>query len=86
MIAANYTMHLYCENMDTHTYHEQNDIATAEYVAETWGQVAKMARLDGWRISRDRQRCYCPLCSGKPSNSDVILLQESEDKKNGRKP
>ena len=59
MIAANYTTHLYCDcdNCLGNTRCEQ-----AEYIGESLAETARAARKKGWRISRDRTRCFSPKC------------------------
>ncbi len=59
MIAANYTTHLYCD-CDTCQERKCYFRVEGEYVAESWSATCKQARKDGWRISKDRQRCYAP--------------------------
>ncbi len=62
MIAANYTMHLYCDCADCTAFMGEVDChpGHAEYVGESWSEVARSARKDGWRISKDRTRCFAP--------------------------
>ncbi|WP_422389434.1 hypothetical protein [Alteromonas macleodii] len=57
MIAANYTAHLYCDCEVCENSHRQEQ---AEFIGESWNQVATSARKQGWRISQDRTRCYAP--------------------------
>ena len=79
MIQAGYAMDLYCDNDEMHGFmgakhvsHKSNvpiggrvrHGGYQDYTGQTWGDCAKQARKDGWRISRDRQRAYCPRCGG----------------------
>lgn len=57
MIAANYTAHLYC---DCAVCDDAHNPEQAEFIGESWTQVARSARKRGWRISQDRTRCYAP--------------------------
>jgi hypothetical protein len=59
MIAANYTAHFYCdcENCNCRPFQAPE---SGEYVGNSWSQVAKEARKDGWRISKNRERAYAP--------------------------
>ena len=59
MIAANYTAHFYCdcENCNSGPFQASE---SGEYVGNSWSQVAKEARKDGWRISKNRERAYAP--------------------------
>lgn len=59
MIAANYTTHLYCDCEEC-TEKQWGSPDVGEYVGESWTECAKEARKHGWRISKDRQRCYAP--------------------------
>ncbi|EGR4074879.1 hypothetical protein D6U78_10225 [Vibrio cholerae] len=67
MIAANYTMHLYCDcsRCSSNGVHRE----FGEFVGETWGEVAKQARAQGWTISRDKTRCISPKCKNKKIDS-----------------
>lgn len=55
MIAANYTAVFYCDCEQCKEYP-----VVMEYIGTSWTGVAKEARKDGWRISKDRTRCYYP--------------------------
>lgn len=59
MIAANYTAHFYCDCEEC-TSKEWGSPDFDEFVAESWSQCARAARSLGWRISKDRVRCYAP--------------------------
>lgn len=59
MIAANYTINLYC---DCKKCSEAFRPVEGEFIAESWSQAAKQARKLGWRISTDRTRCFGPDC------------------------
>ncbi|WP_276642935.1 hypothetical protein [Siccibacter turicensis] len=59
MIAANYTVHMYCD-CDECTGKQWGSPDFGEYVGNSWSQCAKEARANGWRISKDRQHCYAP--------------------------
>lgn len=65
MIAACYSLDLYCENHGADPAVHGYAYAPHTFTGETWGECAKQARNLGWRISRDRQKCWCPTCSGK---------------------
>lgn len=54
MIAACYTMELYCDCAYCQSHPRQHYVPDAEYTGETWGECASQARKDGWYISRDR--------------------------------
>ncbi|MCM8117601.1 hypothetical protein M8U16_18355 [Enterobacter hormaechei] len=58
-IAANYTMHLYCD-CKTCTEELWHGPEFGEYVGNTWSECAKEARSHGWRISKDRTRAFAP--------------------------
>lgn len=65
MIAASYTLHLYCDcercKTDPFAYMEyRRDRGFAEYTGQTWSECAGYARKEGWYISKDRQRAYAP--------------------------
>ena len=57
MIVANYTAHFYC---DCEACEEASNLEQAEYIGESWAQVSREARKDGWRISADRTRSFAP--------------------------
>lgn len=68
MIAANYTADFYCDSCHSSTtgellreadYYDKN---TLEVVYQTWGECVAAARKLGWKVSRDRRYCICPLC------------------------
>ncbi len=59
MIAANYTMHLYCDCGDCSSHSWRNP-ETGEYVGKSWTECATEARKDGWRISADKTRATAP--------------------------
>ena len=71
MIAACYSMDLYCENAAKGGPHVKGTCPhwwsefPHVYTGETWGECARQARRDGWKIARNRQLAYCPDCSGK---------------------
>lgn len=56
VIAANYTLHIYCDCQKCKD--EYWNAARGEYIGETWTDVARQARADGWYISRDRCVAY----------------------------
>lgn len=58
-IATNYTAHFYCD-CEKCTGLRWGSPDFGEYVGESWTECATAARKDGWRISKDRQRCYAP--------------------------
>ncbi len=62
MIAANYTLHLYCDCDACEAYQGEveHHPGFGEYIGENWSEVAKQARNAGWRISKDRTRCFAP--------------------------
>ncbi|WP_431819033.1 hypothetical protein, partial [Citrobacter braakii] len=55
MIAANYTVNLYCD-CDECTGKQWGSPDFAEYIGNSWSGCAKEARSHGWRISKDRTR------------------------------
>ena len=59
MIAANYTVHLYCDCEECSSHSWRNP-EKGEYVGNSWSGCVKEARAHGWRISKDRTRCYAP--------------------------
>lgn len=63
MIAANYTLELYCD-CDECTERGVSTIfpdeGFAEYTGNSWAETARMARKDGWRISKCKRYCYAP--------------------------
>ncbi len=63
MIAASYTMNLYCDHVDHPRISLIDDMG--EYVGDRWAQVAREARKDGWWISRDKNTAVCPACNAK---------------------
>jgi hypothetical protein len=58
MIAACYTADLYCDCEKCQTTHWEME--KLELTGNSWSQVARQARRSGWRVSKDRQRCYAP--------------------------
>ncbi len=64
MIAAGYTIDLYCdvEGCPYDAYRLVEGQGFGQFVGETWGKAAAEARLSGWVISRDRTKCACPEC------------------------
>lgn len=69
MIAARYSLHLYCENTEFHGYMLNTPFhigssngGFGEYDGETYGECVRQARRDGWVVSHDRTRAYCPHC------------------------
>ncbi|TCD20938.1 hypothetical protein E0D81_08990 [Lelliottia amnigena] len=59
MIAANYTINLYCD-CDECTGKRWGSVDFGEYVGKSWSGCAKEARAEGWRISKDRTRAFAP--------------------------
>ena len=71
MIAANYTMDLYCdcsECLEKNSWRKWNH-NTGEFVGTSWTDVVRQARKCGWRISKDRTRCFAP---GHKINRKII--------------
>lgn len=63
MIVRGYSIDVYCDNEDVeHEYMKDRDSFGG---AETYQQCAKMARAQGWYLSRDRRRALCPKCNPK---------------------
>lgn len=62
MIAANYTMDLYCdcETCGHFTGSAEFHPGHATFIGESWTSVSSQARILGWRISKDRTRCFAP--------------------------
>lgn len=69
MIVGGYSLDLYCENLDGDTCKNPRpkDGLThpAEYYSQTFGECARMAREDGWRLNRKKGTAICPWCTGK---------------------
>lgn len=69
MITSGYNITLYCDNeysclfylLYNEGYHE---VEQNEYDGETFAKCARQARIDGWKISKDKTKCYCPECGG----------------------
>jgi hypothetical protein len=59
MIAANYTMHLYCDCEKCQAL-KWGSPDFGEFIGKSWTECAKAARDCGWRISKDRQRAFAP--------------------------
>lgn len=64
MISRGYSIDLYCDGKDEglHPRYWEDNWKT-DYSGETWAECAKQARQDGWYISRDRTKAYCPKCA-----------------------
>ena len=76
MMAACYTLDLYCDNENLvevgvrwgmpkfeDANHAYDEGGRWQYTGETFAECARQARRDGWLISKKRQ--LCPKCSGK---------------------
>ena len=68
MMAAGYSLDLYCDSDAKHTYEENKKWSPAQYFGETFAGCARQARRDGWLISKKRQ--LCPKCSGKKGENN----------------
>lgn len=76
MIVGGYVLHLYCRNMDLRPgaddtckmppdYDLRRAHHPAEYTHPETGSGARtLARLDGWRFTRDGD-AECPWCAGR---------------------
>lgn len=65
MFVGAYSLDLYCDNFDySGQVHEYGEFPH-QYVGRAWGEVARMARRDGWVINNKSGRCICPKCSKK---------------------
>lgn len=73
MIAACYTMDLYCRNIEKRKCRDPRSPGNAlscgdsnawEYTGQTYGECAKQARAAGWKFHRDHD-VTCPYCTGK---------------------
>ncbi len=66
MQAAGYTLQLYCDHTLAPKYakmfRREKCAAPGEYSAETYGQCARMALADKWRLGKDRGRNGPDLC------------------------
>lgn len=49
-------MDLYCDCAEC----DKRQMKVRQYIGETWGDVVRQARKDGWRIGRDKQTAYAP--------------------------
>lgn len=67
MIAACYSMDLYCDSeQECRGKDAFGPVRHIGYTGETWGEVVREARRDGWRITRGSKRqAFCPYCTGK---------------------
>lgn len=60
MIAAGYSIHLYCDlKKKCHWINFPN-----EYLGEIYGECKRQAQKTGWIFTRDGKH-ICPMCSGK---------------------
>lgn len=59
MIAAGYTMNLYC-GCDYCKSHTWKSPEFGEYTGRNWSECASDAKKYGWFISKDRTYCLCP--------------------------
>lgn len=69
MIAACYTMDVYCDNSSVGRFighscatGETCTSGVAQFAGETYADCAKQARKAGWFIGADKQTAYCPRC------------------------
>jgi hypothetical protein len=69
MIVSGYSIDLYCDCVDCFNSPSQKE---ATYHGETYGECAKKARHDGWRLSRDRRYALSPGCK-KVKHPDTEL-------------
>lgn len=60
MIAANYTMDLYCCCPICDNPSGWPRPKFAQYIGRSWADVVRQARADGWRISKDKCSAYAP--------------------------
>lgn len=58
MIAACYISVLYCDCNECIDMNYKS--AEAEFTGNTWADTAGQARKLGWRISKDKTRCFAP--------------------------
>lgn len=74
MIAGCYTLHLYCDNYNitggeiTDGVHKYNEFPKV-YIHELGSTCRRLARKDGWTITRDG-RAYCPKCTRRKKVED----------------
>ena len=52
MIAANYTMHIYCDCVNCMNF--KSKPKSDEFIGQNWRDVSKQAKREGWKISKDR--------------------------------
>lgn len=69
MIAACYSMDLYCENHAADPERHGYNYTPTTFTGETWGECAKQARIEGWRISRDSRQCWCARCAAEKNRN-----------------
>ena len=55
MIAAGYTTHLYCD-CDLC----EGGIVYGEFCGKSWTSTLKLAKTHGWKVTKDRVKCYAP--------------------------
>lgn len=62
MIAAGYTLHLYCDCSECVDFDGdvKNHPGFAEFTGEDWLEVSRQATSKGWLINKDRTLCYAP--------------------------
>lgn len=60
MITGGYTLNLICDCKACQNSTNSYEIATGEYVGQTYIECAASARKDGWTLSRDRVYCSAP--------------------------
>lgn len=73
MIVGGYTLDLYCDNKDKHTflssggYYFISDTGNYipinnQFTGEVYRECVKEAREAGWLVNRSKDKCLCKYC------------------------
>lgn len=70
MIAAGYSMDVYCGHEQLCKGKTVNGPAQDHFYGQSWTEVVREARANGWSIKRDKvgggvYEAFCPWCNGK---------------------
>lgn len=60
MITNGYTLNLVCDCIKCKNSPYTSQIATGEFVGETYSECARKAKKEGWGLAKDRVYCSAP--------------------------
>ncbi|KOY41203.1 hypothetical protein ACX10_02535 [Vibrio parahaemolyticus] len=60
MITGGYTLDLICDCEKCKVSTDSHEIKTGEFTGENYAECARIAKNNGWKLSRDRLYCSAP--------------------------